>query len=95
MGTIGNWVHAASYGVFWALCWWVWDMGQKPYPELRRSAAGCLLTGFAFGLWETFGWRAFRFPILFVIVPAAILGLLLGWSARSKLSADPAQRTEQ
>lgn len=94
LGTVGNWIHAASYGVFWAFCMWIWDMGKAPYPRLRRSAAGFVVGGIAFGLFDSFGWRAFRFPLILVSLPALIIGLLLGRSARPKPAEESAEGTK-
>lgn len=94
MGTVGNWIHAFSYGAFWAFCMWIWDMGKAPYPRLRRSAAGFLVGGLAIGLIDSFGSRAFRFPLVLVSLPALIVGMLLGWSARTKAGQESAEGTK-
>jgi hypothetical protein len=82
MGTFGNWIHVVSNAVFWAFCMWIWDMGNAPYPRLRRSAAGFLVGGLVIGLYDVVGWRALHFPLIFITVPALALGVWLGRSAR-------------
>ena len=94
MGTSGNWIHAISFGIFWALCMWIWDMGERPYPRLRRSLAGFLVWGAAYGIWDTFDKRTFQSPIVFVFIPTAICGLLILNSARPKASVKSSATNE-
>jgi hypothetical protein len=86
MGTISNWIDAIIVGLVAGLYGWFRDMGVKPYPSLRRSLPAFLLIGFFAGLFAIFGWHALQSPIGFIAVPAALIGLFLGWSARRKLS---------
>jgi hypothetical protein len=87
MGTVGNCIHAISFGIFWGLGMWVWDMGEKPHPRLRRSLGGFLIYGSAYGIWDTFDNRTFHSPIVLVFIPTAVCGLLILFSARPKASA--------
>jgi hypothetical protein len=94
MGSIYIWIHVASYGIFWAVCMWIWDIGEKPYPKLRRSLASFLLGGLAFGIWDSFGWHAFRAPLIFIVFPALALGIWLGRAARPDPPAESGAGTK-
>jgi hypothetical protein len=86
MGTISGWLHAICFGLFMGSCWWICDMGKKPYPDLRKSLPSLLLCGFSFGLFDSFGWQALRFPIICVTAPAVVSGFFLSWASRPKRS---------
>ena len=85
MGTIGDWGQIAAIAVFIGLYGWARDMGRKPYPnKLGRSLAGWFLGTIAFCIWETFRSQAFRVPLIFITVPAALGGVMLWYLARPR-----------
>ncbi len=60
-------------------------MGRKPYPnKLGRSLAGWFLGTIAFCILETFRSQAFRVPLIFITVPAALGGVMLWYLARPR-----------
>jgi len=84
MGTIGDWGQIVAIAAFAGLYAWARDIGRKPYPKLGRSLAGLFLGATAFGIWESFRSRAFRVPLVFITVPAAVGGVILQYLARPR-----------
>ncbi len=85
MGTIGDWGQIIAIAVFVGLYEWARDMGRKPYPnKLGRSLAGWVLISTALCIWLTFHSRAFRVPLVFISVPAAVGGMILWHLARPR-----------
>jgi hypothetical protein len=75
-------------------------MGVKPYPnKLGISLAGWFLGSAALGIWETFRLRAFRVPLVFVTVPAAVGCVILQYLARPRggqqAAAEPSAGTHK
>jgi hypothetical protein len=81
-----KWMHVLTFAIFFGGCWSVYDAGKKPYPDLRKSAAGFVMIFLCQGLFEVFHWAALRSPIVFITLPVAAGGLFFLWSSRRKAS---------
>ena len=90
MGTIGDWGQIVAITVFLGLYVWARDMGRKPYPKPGRSLAGLLLVATALCIWESFRSQAFRVPLVFITVPAAVGGVILQYLARPRVGQQAA-----
>jgi hypothetical protein len=87
-GSFWSWAHGIFFGLFFGLVMSVYNIGRTPSESMRGIVFGTVGSSvflcFAFGLWESFGWRAFHSPIVFVTIPSGALGILVLWSTRSQ-----------
>jgi hypothetical protein len=85
-GSFWSWMHGAVFGLFMGLFMSVYNMGRWPNISLRKLVLSTVLSSvllfFAFGLWESFGSRAFRAPLVFLTMASGSCGLLTLWFAR-------------
>jgi hypothetical protein len=94
VGTITDWGQIVAISAFLGLYGWARDMGHKPYPnKLGRLLAGWFLGCIAVGVCETFRWRAFRLPLIFITVSAAVGGVILCYFARPRAGQPAPNRT--
>lgn len=89
MGTIKEWRDVLVSGALWGSLMMLWNVlspGSRhpaPYLNLLRWAIG----GFGFGLGATFGFRAFRWPLITVMAPTIIAMVLVLIVYRKKLKS--------
>jgi hypothetical protein len=88
MGTFHQWAHSIWFGLFFGVVMSVYNIGQRPSISLLKTVLSTVLSSvllwFAFGLWESFGSRAFHSPIVFIAAPSGVCGFLISWAGRRK-----------
>lgn len=90
MGTIRDWGQIVAISAFLGLYGWARDMGHQPYPnKLGRLLAGWFLGSIAVGVCETFRSEAFRPPLIFITVSAAVGSVILCYFARPRGGQQP------
>jgi ABC-type transport system involved in multi-copper enzyme maturation permease subunit len=98
MGTFYQWAHGIWYGLFFGLFMSIYNVGQTPSINLRKTVfttvSSSILFWFAFGLWESFGSRAFHNPIVFLTMPSGICGLFILWISRPKRPDKPENNSQ-
>ena len=94
MGTAGDWMSAAFWGMLWAGGMMLWealsrsDKHVKPVLSLADVLSG-IFAGLGFGLGTTFRWRAFHWPLVLFIVASFAGCAVFARMARRKLDSDP------
>ena len=82
MGTVREWVHVALVSVFWAGAMLLLECTRRESKfKPGRSGPGILafaLGGLLFGVLITFGWRAFRVPLIFLTTGLLITTWICG-----------------
>jgi hypothetical protein len=85
MGTAKQWIEVAITGGFWTAFTLLWDLvhDRKPGRFASSYMLATILSGFAFGVVMTFGWRTvFTPPLAYVVIPAIVAIALLGFHYR-------------
>jgi hypothetical protein len=82
MGNLGIWIRAISLGIAWGAFMTFHVRRGNHSISLSKLSAGYLSYGLWLGLLVSFGWQAFRVPVLLVTAPSAACGLFLLWSAK-------------
>ncbi|MGD0989498.1 MAG: hypothetical protein ABR874_16935 [Candidatus Sulfotelmatobacter sp.] len=84
IGSFWNWMHGAFYGFFFGLVMSVYNIGKSPDISLRKIVTNTVVSSifvwFAVGLWESFGWRAFQIPLIFLTIASGMCGFFISWS---------------
>ncbi len=92
MGTVGEWVHVAFVSIFWTGAMLLLEssrrQGEFKFPTLALETLAFSLGGLLFGLVTTFGWRAFRIPMILLtaglFIAAWVCGRFRRGMARSR-----------
>jgi len=84
MGTSQQWLNVALTGGFWAFCMLLSDLlvGGKVGQYSGARILATILAGFWFGLMVTFGWKVFRAPLIYLMIPALVASVFAGLSCR-------------
>jgi hypothetical protein len=87
MGTVHDWFRVLVVGAIWGgvMAWMSSGpliLVKPPRLYLRMKVLFCVLSGLGFGLVDTFGGRAFRSPLLFLVIGISAGMLALVWSIR-------------
>jgi peptidoglycan/LPS O-acetylase OafA/YrhL len=92
MGTVKEWREVLVFGALWGGLMMLWQVfnrrssGSKD-PALYLHLLALALGGFFYGLAVTFGFRAFRWPLVTVVVPTIIAFLLVSIIYAKKLKS--------
>jgi hypothetical protein len=86
---MGSWGHAIGFGLFWGAWMFPVAAGKRPEDSLRKALLSTLLVGLVVGLIDSFGWRAWSVPMVFVTVPSALAGFYLSWSTKLRALMKP------
>ena len=78
MGTAGDWMSAAFWGMFWA-------GGMMSLADVLSLIFG----GLGFGLGTTFRWRAFHWPLVLFMVATFAGCAVFARMSRRKVRSDP------
>ena len=81
MGTGGEWVEAILSAVFWGGAMLLWDLriGSDERKKQALSSSSLLslaLISLVFGITTTFRWKAFRWPLILVVVVTVVCGVV-------------------
>ena len=93
MGTAGDWMSAAFWGMLWAGWMMLWEIRRSEKnvrPVLSPAdVVSRVFAGLGFGLGTTFRWRVFHWPLVLFIVAAFAGCAVFGRMARRRLVSDP------
>ena len=93
MGTGGEWVEAILSAVFWGGAMLLWDLWSGSDERMKRvlsssSLLSLALLSLTFGIATTFRWKAFRWPLILVVVVTFVCGAFFARLAARKHSSD-------
>jgi len=96
MGTSSDWISVAIAALGFPACMLLAVWILKGNPQIRPMLTPLYLLSWAFaglffGIWETFGWNAFRWPMVSLLLGSAAGIVVSGKLAKRKLRSGPSE----